>query len=265
MLFVGIILVTVALALGITALAVAVGSFVTKGIPGNRGPQGNTGSPGPQGNTGPQGPQGNPGSGSSPGGSSGDVQYNSSGVLGGDAGFTYDGAGTVTLTQKMNAPTAAMNAMDSNTGILTLAPSTAHTVNIGENTNSATLGVNHIDVNTSLAFVNNTIGLCQVNGNAVHVGNFSNSASLVGYGNCSFGNNSGSSVNVAGASSNLGFFSNGTVSQQNTTGTGAAGYIANTSSNQVYAESTFTGNIGSTAYTASDIVLALKNYGLLAQ
>lgn len=43
-----------------------------------------------------------------------------------------------------------------------------------------------------------------------------------------------------------------------------AGYTAHTSANTVYAESTFTGNTGSTAYTLGDIVAALKTYGLIA-
>lgn len=51
-------------------------------------------------------------------------------------------------------------------------------------------------------------------------------------------------------------------SQQNTTGT-TAGFTQN-GTNAVFDDSTFDGSLGGTAYTIGDIVLALKNYGLLA-
>ena len=41
-------------------------------------------------------------------------------------------------------------------------------------------------------------------------------------------------------------------------------FTANVSANAVFNESTFTGGSGSTAYTISDVVLALKQLGLLA-
>lgn len=43
-----------------------------------------------------------------------------------------------------------------------------------------------------------------------------------------------------------------------------AGFTPHTSANTVFNESTFTGNTGTSAYTISDIVAALKHYGLLA-
>lgn len=61
----------------------------------------------------------------------------------------------------------------------------------------------------------------------------------------------------------IGFFNATPVVQQNTTGT-TAGFTANASANAVFNESTFTGDVGSTAYTMSDIVRALKTLGLLA-
>lgn len=65
------------------------------------------------------------------------------------------------------------------------------------------------------------------------------------------------------ASNALGFFSATTaVAQQTATGTLTTGFLSATG-NAVLAGSTFTGNVGSTAYTLSDIVAALKNYGLL--
>jgi hypothetical protein len=78
-------------------------------------------------------------------------------------------------------------------------------------------------------------------------------------GSCFFSN-----VFQVSAGTQLAFFGVGTVGQQSTTGTGATGFTQNSSSNDVYAESTFDGGLGGTAYTISDIVLALKKYGLLA-
>ena len=62
-------------------------------------------------------------------------------------------------------------------------------------------------------------------------------------------------------SGNVGFFGETPVSQQDTTGT-TLGYTANSGS-AVNFSTTFSGGSG-TAYTIGDIVLALKNLGLLA-
>lgn len=68
-----------------------------------------------------------------------------------------------------------------------------------------------------------------------------------------------------GKSSNeqIGFFGATPVAQQSTTGT-TAGFTtgAGTAAKD---DSTFTGNVGATAYRISDIVRALKNIGILAQ
>lgn len=60
----------------------------------------------------------------------------------------------------------------------------------------------------------------------------------------------------------LGFFGTTPVVQQATTGT-ATGFTAG-SGTAVNDDSTFTGGSGSKAYRISDLVLALKNYGILA-
>ena len=60
---------------------------------------------------------------------------------------------------------------------------------------------------------------------------------------------------------NIGFFGETPVAQQETTGT-TAGFTAN-SGTALNFSTTFTGDIGSTAFTCGDIVRALKNLGLL--
>jgi hypothetical protein len=59
----------------------------------------------------------------------------------------------------------------------------------------------------------------------------------------------------------LGFFAASAVAQQGGTGE-AAGFTTGVGT-AVHDDSTFTGNVGATAYRISDIVKALKNYGLL--
>lgn len=63
----------------------------------------------------------------------------------------------------------------------------------------------------------------------------------------------------------LGFWNAAPVAQPSATGVTTAGFTANPSANAVFAESTFTGNVGATAYSMSDVVANLKNAGLLAQ
>ena len=60
----------------------------------------------------------------------------------------------------------------------------------------------------------------------------------------------------------IAFFNGTTVAQQNGTGE-TTGFVAG-SGTGVNDDSTFTGNVGSTAYRISDVVKALKNYNLLA-
>jgi hypothetical protein len=62
---------------------------------------------------------------------------------------------------------------------------------------------------------------------------------------------------------NVGFFNKVPQPQPNTTGTGSTGATQN-SGGAVNVNTSFTGGYGSTAYQISDIVLALKNLGLLA-
>ena len=65
-------------------------------------------------------------------------------------------------------------------------------------------------------------------------------------------------------SSLLGFYGATPAAQQSGTGTNATGFTANGPTNTVHADSTFTGNVGTTAYSISDIVKHLKTIGLIA-
>lgn len=66
-----------------------------------------------------------------------------------------------------------------------------------------------------------------------------------------------------GTTQKLGFWNATPIVQPSSTGE-TTGFTANTSANALFNESTWTGNVGSTAYTISDIVKHLKNAGLLA-
>lgn len=65
------------------------------------------------------------------------------------------------------------------------------------------------------------------------------------------------------AAHGLGAFGGAPAAQQTALGT-VAGFTAHITANAVFDASTFTGGTGASAYTIGDVVLALKNYGLLA-
>ena len=65
-------------------------------------------------------------------------------------------------------------------------------------------------------------------------------------------------------SSLLGFYGATPAAQQSSTGTNATGFTAHGPHDTVHANSTFTGNVGTTAYSISDIVKHLKTIGLIA-
>lgn len=68
---------------------------------------------------------------------------------------------------------------------------------------------------------------------------------------------------ATGTTQKLGFWNAAPVAQHSSTGE-TAGYTANAGSDNVFNTSTFTGNVGSTAYTISDVVKCLKNAGFMA-
>ena len=74
-------------------------------------------------------------------------------------------------------------------------------------------------------------------------------------------NDSGTVLGDGTSSDKVGFFDATPVAQQATTGT-TTGFTAG-SGTAAKDDSTYTGNTGSAAYTVGDIVLALKNLGLL--
>ena len=73
----------------------------------------------------------------------------------------------------------------------------------------------------------------------------------------------GTTKQIEGNDTGIGFFAATPVAQPSSTGE-LTGFTANTSVNNVFNESTFTGNSGTKAYTISDIVKHLKVLGLLA-
>lgn len=94
-------------------------------------------------------------------------------------------------------------------------------------------------------------------------GDASGGASAGVGGNCNIGATVAVNVNISRSGGKVGFFGATAVVRQNGTGE-TAGFSANIGT-AVKDDSTFTGNVGATAYRINDIVKALKNYGLLAQ
>ena len=73
----------------------------------------------------------------------------------------------------------------------------------------------------------------------------------------------GSKIGTA-TTQKLGFFNATPVAQPSAVGA-ATGFAAGTTAATFHEDDTYTGNVGSTAYTINGIVAALKNLGLLAQ
>lgn len=93
--------------------------------------------------------------------------------------------------------------------------------------------------------------------------NATSGVSLTDTTNISVSGTTGTKIGTA-TTQKLGFWNAAPVVQPALTGTTTAGFTANASANAVFAESTFTGNTGATAYTISDVVRNLKTAGLLA-
>lgn len=170
-----------------------------------------------------------------PAGSTTQVQYNLSGALAGSANMTFSGA---TLTLGV-AGTAA--------GALALKGSTSGTATLQTPAVAGT-------VTLTLPAVTDTLAVLGAN-------SFTASQTLADAANLVVGTTTGTKIATA-TTQKLGFYNATPVVQQATTGT-TTGFTAG-SGTTVRDDSTFTGNSGTKAYTIGDIVLALKNLGLLA-
>jgi hypothetical protein len=169
-----------------------------------------------------------------PAGSTTQVQYNLAGALAGSVNMTFSGS-TLTLGVAGTAGGAvALKGSTSGTATLqTAAAAGAVTVTLPAVTDTlAVLGANTFTGAQTLSDVNIVLGTA-----------------------------TGTKIGTATAQK-LGFYNSTPVIQQATTGT-ATGFTAH-SGTTVRDDSTFTGNSGTKAYRVSDIVLALKNLGLLA-
>lgn len=80
--------------------------------------------------------------------------------------------------------------------------------------------------------------------------------------NIAVGTTAGTKIGTA-TTQKIAFFNATPITQPSATGV-TTGFTANASANTVFNESTWTGNVGTKAYTVSDIVAHLKNLGLIA-
>lgn len=171
-----------------------------------------------------------------PAGSTTQVQYNLSGALAGSVNMTFSGS---TLTLGV-AGTAA--------GALALKGSTSGTATLQT---AAVAGT----VTVTLPAVTDTLAVLGAN-------TFTATQTLADAANIVVGTTTGTKIGTA-TTQKLGFYNAAPVVQQATTGT-TTGFTSGGPSNTVHADATFTGGSGTKAYTIGDIVLALKNLGLLA-
>ena len=170
-----------------------------------------------------------------PAGSTTQVQYNLAGALAGSVNMTFNGS---TLTLGV-AGTAG--------GALALKGSTSGTATLQT---AAAAGA----VTVTLPAVTDTLAVLGAN-------TFTGAQTLSDV-DIVLGTTTGTKIGTATAQK-LGFYNATPVVQQATTGT-TTGFTAGGPANGVHADSTFTGGSGTKAYRISDIVLALKNLGLLA-
>jgi len=173
----------------------------------------------------------------------------------------------------------SQRAIFDNTGKFGFGTSTLNrTMNLyGGATNVSTFSYQH--ANTGTASTDG--GMTGMDGSDLYVRNFENG--LVYFGtntayqmnlsstaltfadaiNVAFNTTTGTKLGTA-TGQKIGMYNATPVIQYATTGT-TTGFTANASANTLFNESTFTGGLGSTAYTVSDVVLALKRLGVIAQ
>jgi hypothetical protein len=220
----------------------------------------------------------------SPGGNTTDIQSNQGGKIYGDDSFTYissafsatkgvvsliGGGDSTTLVPKQIVLTD--NSQSSTTTTLSGLSGTVLDVTCTGDPDDFTIEHNYTRAHPGPANIDSGDYILLTN----YYGYVSGSYALLGdvkvswngvSGQCriDFGTYSGGAGYIVTMNGNkLGFFGTTAVVQPSTTGT-TAGYTQNLSANTVFNESTFTGGIGASAYTISDVVLALKQLGVMA-
>lgn len=148
--------------------------------------------------------------------------------------LTSNGAGTLPTFQAASAPVASVSNSDAT---LTISPTTGSVVaSLNLASTNTWSKPQAIDTNNIVAFL---------------VQHTSNSLGLF-------------KIDAKTGSGQIGVFGASPAAQGIAIGT-TTGFTANATANTAYNESTFTGGLGSSAYTISDVVLALKKFGWLAQ
>lgn len=135
------------------------------------------------------------------------------------------------------------------------------TITIGRSTAANTISIGSAGNNTS-----NTQTVNIANGSGASTVTIGSNAAHTGKTTIQAGTSSGGGVVLAQSGGRLGFFGLASpITQYSTTGT-TTGFTqgGDVLANRVQNGSTFTGGSGTKAYTIGDIVLALKNYGIIA-
>lgn len=209
----------------------------------------------------------------------GDVGYIPPGVSSGTNVFTgplTTQSGTDSTTTETGSIVQDSGAPATSVGIGLGKINVGTRVNIGSSTSTQPLSINHATLpiveiqrgGTPVGFVANGAAVFGAGG-LLDIGINANAAAnlvLIGSGGVvAISANPGTTGTKIGAAAGqkVGFFNTTPVVQPSTTGE-TVGFVGGAGTT-VHDDSTFTGNVGSTAYRLSDIVKALKNLGIIAQ